>query len=143
MVQKKVLTEALLYCFLMWFFKEKKIEIFFSCCIWTLLWLGIQKQYGIHQWNPHYLAFLVSMGPIFIAQMMTNMTENSKRSILYPFHKDGWKTISSHLIFAILVCIGPIYIMIHSLLSNPGESFFFWIRNWNDFFLMWKMIWKI
>merc|ERR1712150_115862 len=106
------------------------IYIALNCCIWTLLWFAIQKQYGIHKWNPHYLAFLVSMGPIFIAQLMANLTENSKRrSIFYPFHKDGWKTISLHLIFAFLVCIGPIYIMIHTLLSNPGESFYFWIRN--------------
>ena len=116
-------------CFLLRDFQKQIILSFFSFCIWTLLWFAIHKQFGIHEWNPHYLACLVSMGPILIAQTMTNLTKNSKRSILYPFHKDGWKTISTHLIFAFLVSIGPIYIMIHTLLSNPGDSFYFWVRN--------------
>ena len=100
-----------------------------SGAIWISIWFAIQKQYGIHEWNPHFLAFLVSFGPVIIAQIMTNLTETSKRSILYPFHKDGWKTMSSHLIISFLICIGPIYVAIHTLLSNPGDSLYFWIRN--------------
>ena len=60
-------------------FKKKLYFPFFSFCIWTLLWFAIQKQFGIHEWNPHYLACLVSMGPILIAQTMANLTENSKK----------------------------------------------------------------
>ena len=101
----------------------------FSCGIWILLWFSVQKQYGIEKWNPHYLAFLLSFGPVIIAQIMANLTENSKRSILYPFHKDGWKTLSTHLIISFLICIGPVYVIVHMLLTNPGESFYFWIRN--------------
>ena len=31
------------------------------------------------------------------------MTDKSKRSIIYPFHKEGWKTMSGHLIISWLV----------------------------------------
>lgn len=99
-----------------------------NCGIWALLYLAVQdKSYDA---SPHYLAFLVSFGPLIIAQIMANLTERSKRSIFYPFHKDGWKTMSSHLIISALVCIGPVYLLVHMLLANPGQSFYFWLRNW-------------
>ena len=104
------------------------IYIMLNCAIWTLLWFAVQKQHGIHEWSPHYLAFLTSVGPIIIAQVMANITETSKRSLIYPFHKEGWKEMSFHLIVSGVACIGPVYIMIHMLLSNPGDSFYFWIR---------------
>ena len=104
------------------------IYLTLNCMIWTLIWFSIQKQYGINEWNPHYLAFLASAGPIIIAQIMANLTERSKRSIFYPFHKDGWKTLSGHLIISSLVCIGPVYVLVHMLLSNPGDSFYFWLH---------------
>ena len=91
-----------------------------NCAIWILIWFSVQKQCGIHEWNPHYLAFLASVGPIIIAQVMANVTETTKRSILYPFHKEGWREMSFHLIISSLVSIVPVYIMIHMLLSNPG-----------------------
>ena len=100
-----------------------------NCAIWILIWFSVQKQYGIHEWNPHYLAFLASVGPIIIAQVMANVTETTKRSILYPFHKEGWREMSFHLIISSLVSIVPVYIMIHMLLSNPGDAFYYWIRN--------------
>jgi len=62
---------------------------------------------------------------------MANLTEKGKRSILYPFHKEGWKTISAHVIIGTLVCVGPVYGTVHMLLANPGESFYFWIRGTN------------
>ena len=76
------------------------IYIGLNCAVWALLWFSIQKQFGIHEWNPHYLAFLASSGPVIIAQMMANITENSKlkRSIFYPFHK-------GQLILKCLFCV--------------------------------------
>ena len=100
-----------------------------NCGIWMLLWFAVQKQYGVHLWNPHYLAFLTSIGPVIIAQVMSNLTDSTKRSILYPFHKEGWKTMSIHLVLSAILSIAPVYIMIHMLLANPGESFYFWLRN--------------
>ena len=100
-----------------------------NCTIWTLLWFSVQKQYGLDQWSPHYLAFLTSFGPLIIAQIMANITETSKRSILYPFHKEGWKEMSFHMIISSLVSIWPVYVMVHMLLAEPGNSFYFWIRN--------------
>lgn len=105
------------------------IYITLNTVIWILLFFAVQKQYGIHEWNPHYMAFLTSVGPVVIAQIMANLTESTKRSIFYPFHKDGWKTMSTHLIISSLMCIGPVYVMVHMLLSNPGDSFYYWIRN--------------
>ena len=105
------------------------LYISLNCAIWSLLWFAVQKQYGIHEWNPHYLAFLTSFGPVVIAQLMTNLTEGAKRSIFYPFHKDGWKAMSMHVAISSLLCIGPVYVMVHMLLSNPGDAFYFWIRN--------------
>lgn len=104
------------------------IYICFNCLIWSLLWLAVEGQYGLDEWNPHYLAFLASAGPVIIAQTMANITETGKRSIFYPFHKDGWKTISAHVTISTLVCVGPVYGMVHMLLANPGESLYFWLR---------------
>ena len=100
-----------------------------NCGIWILLWFAVQKQHGLHEWNPHYLAFLASFGPVIIAQVLANITESSKRSIFYPFHKEGWKELSFHLIIAAAVCIGPVYVLVHMILSEPGQAFYFWIRN--------------
>ena len=100
-----------------------------NCTIWTLLWFSVQKQYGLHQWSPHYLAFLTSFGPLIIAQIMANITETSKISILYPFHKEGWKEMSFHMIISTVVSVWPVYVMVHMLLAEPGNSFYFWIRN--------------
>jgi len=104
------------------------IYISLNCAIWALLWCAITNQHGVQEWNPHYLAFLASAGPTVIAQIMANLTESSKRSIFYPFHKDGWKTISGHVLISTFACIGPVYVMVHMLLSNPGDSFYFWLR---------------
>ena len=96
-----------------------------NCGLWTLLYLAVHDK----AYDPHFLAFLVGFGPLIIAQVMANLTERSKRSIFYPFHRDGWKTMSSHLIISSLVCIGPVYILVHMLLANPSQSFYFWLRN--------------
>ena len=81
-----------------------------NCAIWAILWLAVRQEYQLHTINPHYLALLVSAGPVVLAQVglnlfayvcfhititslkvMANLTENTKRSMFYPFHKDGWK----------------------------------------------------
>ena len=102
------------------------IYMMFNLAIWTLIWFA--KIEHKQCCNPHYLAFLASVGPLILAQIMANITETGKRSMVYPFHKDGWKTLSSHLIISSLVCIGPVYILVHMLLADPGDSFYFWIR---------------
>merc|ERR1711963_74061 len=99
-----------------------------NCSIWAILWLAVRQEYQLHTINPHYLALLVSAGPVVLAQVMANLTENTKRSMFYPFHKDGWKVISGHAFISSLVCIGPVYAMVHMLLSQPGQSIYFWLR---------------
>ena len=76
------------------------------------------------------MAFLVSAGPVIIAQLMANLSDrtNKRSSIFYPFHKEGWKKISSHLLIGALITICPVYILVHMLLANPGDSFYFWLR---------------
>ena len=98
-----------------------------NCMIWALLWQSAAAL-PAQTYNPHLIAFLVSFGPLILAQVMANLTEKSKRSIFYPFHKDGWKTMSSHLVVSALACIAPVYILVHMLLSQPGGSFYFWLR---------------
>ena len=105
------------------------IYITLNCGIWALLFMAVQKKFDLDEINPHYLAFLASFGPVILAQIMANLTESAKRSIFYPFHKDGWKTLSAHLIISFLVCVGPVYVMVHMLLSNPGDAFYYWLRN--------------
>lgn len=105
------------------------VYISINLLIWGFLWMAVMDNNEVQPWSPHVYAFLTSFGPLIIAQAMTNLTDISKRSVLYPFHKEGWKTMSSHLIISSILTIGPVYIMIHMLLSNPGESFYFMIRN--------------
>ena len=100
-----------------------------NCCFWALIWFGVSKQHGVHQLSPHWVAFLVSFGPVIVAQVMANLTEKSKRSIFYPFHKDGWRAISTHVLISTLICVGPVYVMVHTLLSEPGSSLYYWIRS--------------
>ena len=38
-----------------------------------------------------------------MVQVMDNLTDKSKRSMIYPFHKEGWKTMSGHLIISWMV----------------------------------------
>ena len=38
-----------------------------------------------------------------MAQVIDNLTDKSKRSIIYPFHREGWKTMSGHLVISWLV----------------------------------------
>ena len=78
--------------------------------------------------SPHLVALLVSSGPVALAQLMANLTERTKRSMFYPFHKDGWKTMSGHLVVSAVACIVPVYVMVHMLLAQPGQSFYFWLR---------------
>ena len=97
-----------------------------------------------------------------MAQVMDNLTDKSKRSIIYPFHREGWKTMSGHLViswlvfkyfdflthnvklrwiqttflynlygwFLLQVTILPVYVTIHMLLAEPGQSLYFWLRGW-------------
>ena len=104
------------------------VYLLLNSSVWLLLWFSVSRQHGIDSWSPHVLAFLTSVGPLILAQALDNITDRSKRSILYPFHKEGWKTMSGHLIVSFLVTILPVYVMVHMLLSKPGEAFYFWIR---------------
>ncbi len=98
-----------------------------NCAIWAMLFSELNGWSSTE--NPHILAFSLSFGPLIIAQVMANLTESGKRSIFYPFHKDGWKTLSGHLLISTLVCVGPVYILAHMLLSQPGYSFYYFLRS--------------
>ena len=37
--------------------------------------------------TPAMLGLLTSAGPVLLAQLMANITDKTKRSIFYPFHK--------------------------------------------------------
>ena len=77
--------------------------------------------------NVSMLSLLVSAGPIVIAQIMANLTDKTRRSVFYPFHKDGWSNLSSHLVISTVACVVPVYIFVHMLLSPPEQSAYFHI----------------
>ena len=61
-----------------------------NCLAWALLWLRLTDSPQVEDltWlTPAIMAFIVGAGPVILAQSMANMTDNSKRSIFYPFHK--------------------------------------------------------
>ena len=41
-----------------------------NCMVWAILWLAVRKQNDLHTINPHYLALLVSAGPVVLAQVL-------------------------------------------------------------------------
>merc|ERR1719357_602102 len=106
---------------------EPGFAIYIGANVLVWVWLWLESASTVRE-NVHLLSFLVSFGPLILAQVMANLTDKSKRSIFYPFHKDGWKTMSSHLVISAVACIAPIYIMVHMLLAQPGNSFYFWLR---------------
>jgi len=76
------------------------------------------------------MAMTLSAGPVILAQTMANITDKNKsRSIFYPFHKDGWKAISGHLIISAVACVLPVFILVHMALSDPGQSAYFFLWN--------------
>ena len=106
------------------------IYMVLNLCIWIGLWFAVTKHHGLDNLSPHHMAFLVSVGPLILAQVicnlsykssthctnhgitqminygaqvMDNLTDKSKRSMIYPFHKEGWKTMSGHLIISWMV----------------------------------------
>jgi len=99
-----------------------------NCAVWWLLWCAVSGQHGVERWNPHYLALLASAGPVVLAQVMANLTETSKRSMFYPFHRDGWRAITGHVAISTLVCMAPVYATVHMLLAQPGQGLYFWLR---------------
>ena len=95
--------------------------------------------------TPGMMAVLLSAGPVVLAQLMANITDKTKRSVLYPFHKvdkrhfllnyhcvyhqDGWRTMSGHLVVSVLTCVLPVYVLVHMALSSPGESVYIYLSN--------------
>ena len=99
-----------------------------TCCAWPLVWWALTSQHSVHLWSPHTLALLASGGPVLLAQAMANLTEAGRRPLLYPFHKEGWRASSGHLVISVLVTVAPVYVLVHMLLSQPGQGAYFWLR---------------
>ena len=72
------------------------------------------------------MALLISVGPIAIAQAMTMLTEASRkpRPVLYPFHKDKVIHTMFHLSVSILVCVAPVFLLVHTMLAAQGKRSF-------------------
>ena len=100
--------------------------------IWGMLYcavLDVNLYNGDNKWKdcPNTMACLISVGPIVIAQVMASLTDTGRRakSILYPFHKDKIRDMAFHLVISTLMCVVPVYVMTHTLLSEPGHAFFY------------------
>jgi len=104
------------------------IYLSLNCIVWVLIW---QEASGGKQpnLNPHLLAFLASIGPVGLAQLIV-WIQDPRRPVLYPFQRDSVGTVALHLILPLLLCIGPVYALVHTLLSSPGDALFFWIRDY-------------
>jgi len=101
------------------------IYLALNLIVWVLIWkAAVSKQPNL---NPHVLAVLASVGPVGLAQLMVSI-QDPRRSILYPFQRDSFGTVALHLILPFVLCIGPVYTLVDTLLSPPGDALFFWIR---------------
>ena len=60
------------------------IYMLLNLCIWVGLWFAVTKQHGLDNLSPHHIAFLVSVGPLILAQVICNF---SYKSSIYTLHK--------------------------------------------------------
>ena len=67
------------------------IYISLNCLAWLLLWLKLTDSplLELDMISPALMAFIVGAGPVILAQTMANLTDKTKRSMFYPFHKVG------------------------------------------------------
>merc|ERR1711983_620812 len=102
-----------------------------NCLAWFVLWCKVTNSNVLDtsMISVNMMAFIISAGPIILAQTMANLTDKTKRSIFYPFHKDGWKAISGHLLISAVACVLPVFILVHMALSDPGQSAYFLLFN--------------
>ena len=77
--------------------------------------------------TPAMMATLLSLGPLVLAQLMANLTDKTRRSVIYPFHKDDWGTLSGHLVISVMTCVLPVYCLVHMALAQPGEAAYFYL----------------
>jgi len=101
------------------------IYLALNCLVWVLIWKSTKEP--LPYLNPHFLAALASVGPVALAQLMV-WTQDPRRPILYPFQRDSVGTVALHLLLPLLLCIGPVYTLVDTLLAPPGDALFFKIR---------------
>ena len=90
-----------------------------------IFWLQLSGSSSLM--TPAMMATLLSLGPLVLAQLMANLTDKTRRSVLYPFHKDAWGTLSGHLVISVLACVLPVYCLVHMALAQPGEAAYFYL----------------
>jgi hypothetical protein len=100
-----------------------------NCAVWLMVWLVATEQPGPGDWRPHALALLAGAGPVLLAQAMASLTDSTGRGLLYPFHREAWGTLSLHLVVGTVICILPVYVLVHTILSPPGHALYFWLRS--------------
>ena len=105
------------------------IYLSLNCAVWVMVWLVATEGPGPGTWTPHTLALLAGAGPVLLAQAMASLTDSSSRSLLYPFHREAWGTLGLHLLVGTVICVLPVYVLVHTLLSPPGQALYFWLRS--------------
>ena len=65
------------------------VYISINILVWLMLWCKVTNSNMINMdmVSNSMMAALVSVGPVVLAQLMANMTDRTKRSVFYPFHK--------------------------------------------------------
>ena len=61
------------------------IYMLVNVSIWVGLWFAVTKQHGLDSLSSHHLAFLVSVGPLILAQVIDNLSCDPL-SIYVPVH---------------------------------------------------------
>ena len=108
---------------------DSALYLLLNCGVWALVWQAATLQLPADSWSPHSLALLASVGPLLLAQAMANLTDSGQhRSLLYPFHREGLGAASGHMAAALFLCVGPVYVMVHMLLEQPGQGLAYWGR---------------
>ena len=108
---------------------DSALYLLLNCVVWALVWQAATLQLPADSWSPHSLAILASVGPLLLAQALANLTDSGQhRSLLYPFHREGLGAASGHMAAALFLCVGPVYVMVHMLLDQPGQGLAYWGR---------------
>jgi len=101
-----------------------------SICI--LILLLSMSSYTRFQ-SPIASGWLLALGPIVAAIVMETLiglsTKNARRKYLYPFHRERlFGPLGAHTIFALIFCVLPIYHIIETALTMPGNGPYFYFR---------------
>ena len=88
-----------------------------------------------HKVDASKVALLVSVSPIVCSVVLHSVLtrrffEKPRRALLYPFHKESiLGGLGMHLLVGAVTSVVPVFHMLETVLSQPGTSVYFKLRN--------------